>query len=312
MKCRSLFFVVAFFAGALSVVCGQKPLPLPQDLKAVKDVDYVGQRNPRQQLDLYVPKEKPDKPRPLVVFIHGGGWSSGNKSDGLGPLSLVLTDNKYAGASIGYRLTDEAIWPAQIHDCKAALRWLKKHAEEYGYDADRIALFGISAGGHLVSLLGTSGGVKELEGTLGETSVETPRLRCVINFCGPANFLTFPGKGSIINENDVNGPIAKLFGGPMKDHLDLAKAASPISYVTADDPPFLHIHGTKDELVPYAQAQEFDAALEQAGVSSTLLTGTNGGHVFYSEELVARLRAFLAKHLLDQPAEVAEGPVAIQ
>ncbi len=301
----------AFVAVSLSAsVFAAEPAVLAGDIKVLKDFNYAGNDNPRQKLDLYLPETPTDAPRPLVVFIHGGAWAGGSKADARGVLSLLLTDNLYAGASLGYRLTDEARWPAQIYDVKAALRWLKKHANEHGYDADRIALFGISAGGHLVSLLGTSGGVKELEGSVGDTSLDTPRVRCVINFCGPANFPTFPGKGSTIDPDDPEGVIAKFFGGPMKDHPDIATAASPLTYVSKDDSPFLHLHGTKDNLVPYEQALEFDAALEKAGVSSTLLTGRDAGHVFFSQEMIGHLRAFLAHHLLGQPADIPEGPVA--
>jgi dipeptidyl aminopeptidase/acylaminoacyl peptidase len=108
------------------------------------------------------------------------------------------------------------------------------------------------------------------------------------------------------------GPVARFFGGPMSEHLDLAKAASPVTYITENDPPFLHIHGTKDELVPYGQAREFDAALEKSGVSSIMLTGQDAPHVFASKDLYLKLRQFFDEHLLDGPSVVADGPVAIR
>jgi acetyl esterase/lipase len=295
--------------------CGTAVAAPPPGLKVVADFDYGGAGNPRQKLDLYLP-EKPSKDlRPVIVFIHGGGWQGGSKEDGR-VIFPLLDDGVYAGASIGYRLTGEAIWPAQVHDCKAALRWLAKHGAEHGLDTKRMALFGISAGGHLVSLLGTSQGVAALEGRVGvpdgREPVAPPSLAAVANYCGVANFLTFPGKGSTISEEDPKGPIAQLFGGPMSRHLGLARVASPVTYITSDDPPFLHIHGTKDELVPYAQVEEFDAALEKGGVPSTVLTGRDGSHVFVSEDLFRKLRVFFDQRLLGAKQAVEEGPVAIK
>lgn len=285
---------------------------LPDGWRVVKDQDYGGKGNARQSLDLYLPGKPAATPMPLIVFIHGGGWEGGSKEDGR-VLFPLLADGKLAGASIGYRLTSEARWPAQIHDTKAALRWLGTHGEEFGYDPKKMALFGISAGGHLVSLLGTSQGVEELEGRVGVEGdgklTPAPPLAAVANYCGVTDFLTFPGKGSVIDAEDVNGPIAKLFGGPMSAHLNLAKLASPVTHVTRDDPPFLHIHGTKDTLVPYSQVEEFDKSLEKAGIRSTVLTGKDGGHVFVSEDLYRKLRGFFGKHLLGATEEVAEGPV---
>ena len=283
------------------------------DFAVKKDIDYAGTANPRQALDLFVPKKASEKPRPLVVYIHGGGWESGSKNDA-GVLPALVTDGNFVVASVGYRLTNEAHWPAQIHDCKAAIRWLRAHAAEYGVDPERFAVFGISAGGHLVSLLGTTtgSGPKELEGDIGDNDSVSTKVSCVINFCGPANFLTFADKGSIISVEAPGTAITKLLGGPLSQNKDAATACSPVTHITQNDPPFLHIHGTKDNLVPYVQALEFDAALEKAGVSSTLLTGKDGAHVFFSKELVAHMRTFLARHLLGEKNDVPEGPVAIK
>ncbi|MES2598557.1 MAG: alpha/beta hydrolase [Verrucomicrobiota bacterium] len=284
------------------------PSPAPEGYIAVRNLDYSGQDNPRQKLDLYLPEKPPGKLLPLIAYVHGGGWEGGTKDDA-GVTLHFIKQGGYAGASIGYRLTNEAHWPSQVYDVKAALRWLKAHSKDHGIDPDRIALFGISAGGHLVSLLGTSYGVKELEGDVGKSG-DTVRPVCVANFCGPANFLTFYGKGSSIDADRPGSAIAKLFGGPMSKHLEEARSASPVTYVTKDDPPFLHMHGTADSLVPYAQAEEFDAALDKAGVSSTLLTGKDAPHVFFSKDLIDKMQTFFDKHLQGKPGEVKQGPVA--
>jgi acetyl esterase/lipase len=299
---------VLFLISSVLTACAQNPPP--QGFIALRDVDYAGTGNARQKLDLYLPEKRPDKPLPLIVYVHGGGWEMGDKSD-TGLLFQLIEKGGYAGASLGYRLSQEAHWPAQIHDVKAALRWLAANAEKHGIDATRIGLAGISAGGQLVSLLGTSQGVVELEGEIGTAKGTTPKIRCVANFCGPANFLTFAGKGSAIDPEEPRTAITRLFGGPLSQHQAVARMASPVTHISGDDPPFLHIHGTADTLVPYAQAEEFDATLEKAGVSSTLLTGKEAPHVFFSADLLHKMQTFFDKHLRGKAGEVMEGLVTL-
>jgi len=287
----------------------QKVSPPPAGFRAVRDLDYVGAGNARQMLDLYLPEAKSEKPHPLVVYIHGGGWEAGNKDQADALVGLIKGNTPYAGASLNYRLTDQAPWPAQIFDCKAAIRWLRAHAKTYNLDPEKIAVFGISAGGHLVSMLGVSGGVKELEGELGRHLDQSSRVSCVLDFCGPSDFLTFGGKGSIIDPDDPKGALAKLIGGPLKDRREEGRKASPVSYITPDDAPFLIIHGNKDTLVPYAQATEFETALKAAHVPAILLTGTDGGHVFLSGPLVERMYSFNARHLQGKDVQIPEGAV---
>jgi len=287
----------------------QKASPPPPGFRAVRNLDYVGSGNPRQMLDLYLPGAAADQPHPLVVYIHGGGWEAGSKDEAEVLVGLIKGGTPYAGASLNYRLTDQAPWPAQIHDCKAAIRWLRAHAQEYHLDPDKISVFGISAGGHLVSMLGVTGGVKELEGDLGQHLDQSSRVTCVLDFCGPSDFLTFGGKGSIIDPDDPKGALAKLIGGPLKDHQETGRKASPVTYITPDDAPFLIIHGDKDTIVPYAQATEFDTALKAAHVPAILLTGTDGGHVFLSGPLVERMYAFNARHLQGKDVQVPAGAV---
>lgn len=280
----------------------------PQAPTGIRDIDYVGDGHPRHTLDLYLPEGKDASPRPLVVFIHGGGWSAGSK-DGAQPLWGLIQGTPYAGASINYRLSEHAQFPAQIHDCKAAIRWLRGNSKKYNLNPDRICAFGMSAGGHLVSLLGVTGGIKALEGNLGPHLDQSSRVTCVMDFCGPSNFHTFEGHGSIIHVDDPNGILAKLIGGPLKDKGDMGRYASPVNYLTQDDAPFLIIHGDKDNIVPYSQATEFDAALDAAKIPSTLLTGTDGGHVFYSALLVQRMRDFNDRHLSGKDVQIPEGAV---
>jgi len=272
-----------------------------------RDQPYAGTDNPRQKLDIYLPtKRATGKPLPVVVFIHGGGWRGGDKASGAGRVAPYVASGEYAGVSVGYRLSAEAKFPAQIHDCKAAIRWIRANAQQYNLDPDRIGVWGSSAGGHLVSLLGTSGGAKELEGDLGPNTSVSSRVACVVNYFGPENFITMAEKQ---NEHAATA-VAGLLGGPAKEKPDVAKAASPVTYVTSDDPPFLTAHGTDDPTVPFGQATEIDAALKKAGVSSLLIEVTGAAHGFNSAVVEDRVKQFFAIHLRGVKSEIATTPVA--
>ncbi len=287
-----------------------RPASASESLEAIKDIPYAGTDNPRQRLDLFLPaKRSSDKPLPVIVFIHGGGWKAGDKASGAGQLSRFVQSGDYAGVSAGYRLTNEAGWPAQIHDCKAAIRWIRGHAGQHGLDADKIGVWGSSAGGHLASMLGTSGDVKELEGALGSCTESSSRVSCVVNYFGPENFITMVDKPSTIDRTTPDYPEAVLIGGRVQDKPDAARAASPITYVTKDDPPFLTAHGTKDPLVPYEQAVELDAAMKKAGASHLLIEMTGGGHGFRSSDLDARVKQFFDLHLRGVPGEISTAPI---
>src|SRR5581483_3788056 len=186
----------------VSAASGQQPRR-PDNVNREVDVVYGKAGDIDLKLDLYLPKAEAKKPRPVVVWIHGGGWSGGNKSSGARLADLVSTGD-YAGVSVGYRLTGVAPWPAQIHDCKAAIRWIRANAKKYNFDPDRIGVWGSSAGGHLVSMLGTSGDVKDLEGSNGSPGQST-RVRCVVDFCGPSDFLAFVKDNP--NMNRDNSPV---------------------------------------------------------------------------------------------------------
>lgn len=305
----------AWIAPLLFIAClthchGKLP-EQPKNFEVRRDVAYAGTANPKQTLDLYLPKAPSESPRPLVVYIHGGGWENGDKNDAfMGLVFPLIQDGTFAAASLNYRLTNEAKWPEQIYDCKAAVRWLRAHAKELNVDPERFAAFGISAGGHLVSLLGTSGEVKDLEGTLGNAE-QSSRVQAVIDFCGPSDFLTLQGHTSIIDFASANSCTGKFFGKAIPEAKDLARAASPVTYVTKDDPPFLIIHGTKDTLVPYEQATELCEALQKTGISATLLPGKGGGHVFVHPEVLRRERLFLERSLLGKTVTIPEEPVEI-
>lgn len=291
---------------------GQRPVAASIEVR--RDVPYAETANPRQALDLYLPKERdPSRPLPVLVFIHGGGWRNGDKSSGQGHLTRFVESGLYAGVSVGYRLTAEAQWPAQIHDCKAAIRWIKGNAAQFGLNPDKIGVWGTSAGGHLVSMLGTSGDVKELEGNLGSHVNQDSKVTCVMNFFGPENFLTMIRQPSSIDRTQGKDyPEALLLGGPVPEREALAREASPVTHVSAGDAAFFTAHGTKDPLVPFAQAEEIHAALIQAGVPSLLQEMTGGGHGFRSEVLDQRVQQFFDLHLRGVETQIETKPISVE
>jgi len=270
----------------------------PQGVKVLRDISYAGTDNPRQMLDLVLPNKRVGKePLPIIAFIHGGGWRNGNKSSGINRVAGLVQTGRYVGVSIGYRLTGEAIWPAQIHDCKAAIRWLRGNAKKHGMDPDKIAVWGTSAGGHLVSMLGSTGGVMELEGKLGKHLGQSSRVTAVVNYYGPSALLQMDDHPGKMKHNDPNSPESLLVGAPIQKAKQKTRQASPLTHVSADDAPHLHVHGTKDPLVPFHQSQIYHGALKKADVESTLITVKDGGHNAPRNVGENQVRLFLRRHL---------------
>ncbi|HVX15751.1 MAG TPA: alpha/beta hydrolase fold domain-containing protein [Pirellulales bacterium] len=285
---------------------------LPASVKGEFDVPYADGKNVHQKLDLLLPKEPADgEPLPVIVYIHGGKWSGGSKRDGIPFLVHSVAAGNYVGVTIDYRLSNEATWPAQIHDCKAALRWLRAHAKKYGLDPQRIGVIGTSAGGHLAAMLGTSGNIDRLEGKVGDNLDESSRVSCVVDEFGPSELLAMSGFPSDIEHDSPDSPESRLIGGALQDHKDAARSASPITYVSADDPPFLLIHGTDDPLVPYDQSERLLGALEEERVDARLIKVQGGGHGgFRSAELDRRIRLFFDKHLRHlEDVEIPDDPI---
>jgi acetyl esterase/lipase len=287
---------------------------LPDAVKLEADIPYAGTDNPRQRLNLLLPRTPKDgRPLPVIAYIHGGAWLGGDRSGGHGRLAGYVAGGEYAGVAIGYRLTREAIWPAQIHDCKAAIRWVRANAKKYNLDPDRIGVVGDSAGGHLVAMLGTSGGVKELEGDLGPHKDVSSRVRCVVDLFGPSDLLAMKDYPSSLNHDAASSPEGKLVGGRVSDKKDVAIAASPVTYVSADDPPFLILHGNKDMVVPYNQSERLSGALKKAKVECSFVTVDGGGHGgFRNPEVQKRERQFFDKHLRGVQATISDEKIPNQ
>lgn len=225
-------------------------------------------------LDLLLPTPRPDQPVPAIVYLHGGGWRHGDKSAGMYPWhSPLMAAHGFVAVNVGYRLTDTAPFPAQAHDVKAAVRWLRAHADEYGIDPERIGVWGDSAGGHLAALLGTTAGVAELEGDCGSPG-ESSAVQAVVARCAPYDFTEPPDPPADV---DADPALTGLFGGPPSERKELRRLASPAVFVGPETPPFLVVHGTADEIVPFDQAKRMVSALRAAGADVTFHV-VDGGH----------------------------------
>jgi acetyl esterase/lipase len=225
------------------------------------NLSYKSPANPACQLDLYVP-EKAAAPTPLVVWVHGGGWRTGSRKQFPAPL---LIPTGFAVATLDYRLTGEAPFPAQIEDVKAAIRWLRTHSTEYGIDPQHFGVIGHSAGGHLVSLLGVTNTPSSFD--VGENLKVSSAVQAVCTMSGPSDFFSL-AEGA---DEHRSHALIDLFGGTPSDKPALAKAASPTSYAAAGAPPFLIIHGENDTVVPLSQALTLQNHLEKGSGAVELL-----------------------------------------
>ncbi len=262
------------------------------DAKILRDIEYVPGGHERQKLDLYLPQTSSEKPLPLLIWIHGGAWLGGNKNNC--PARRFVRQG-YAVASINYRLSQHAIFPAQIEDCKAAIRFLRANAGKYGFDPKRFGVWGSSAGGHLVALLGTAGDVKEFD--KGRNLDVSSRVQAVCDYFGPTDFTKMSSFRTKMDHDSADSPESKLVGGPVQQNKDKCKRANPITYVTKDDPPFLICHGDKDPLVPLNQSQILYEALKKAGVAVKFHTVKGGGHGFRDKQVDKMVEEFFGKHL---------------
>jgi len=246
-------------------------LPVGVEVLHAVEIGTGGGRTLRAEIAR--PTRAPSSPLPAVLWIHGGGWSGGSHLDNR---ALDLAARGYFTASIEYRLTGEAPWPAQIEDCKLGVRWLRANAARYHVNPDRIGVWGASAGGHLVACLGTMGDEAQFEGLGGYPGVSS-RVRAVVDFCGPSDFTghatSEPGGFSA----DPPALLA-LFGVPSTKNPERWAAASPIRHVSDDDAAFLFVHGDRDSMVPIEQSQKLARDLKQAGVPVEFITVKGGGH----------------------------------
>lgn len=267
----------------------------PQGTILHGNIPYNNDTLQKHLLDIYLPANAKGK-LPLVIFVHGGGWLSNNKYADMGYMKKTVAEivsSGFALASIDYRFSTQAVFPAQIQDCNRAISFLYDNADKYGFDKNRFAVMGFSAGGHLASLVGLSknDAVKDffVSGTNDSFSI-----KAVVDFYGPAELILFP------RADDASSPESLLIGAAPLARPDLAKAASPVTYVDQDDPPFLIIHGEKDDMVSPKQSQLLSAWLTTEGVENELIIVKDAPHfgeMFDTDEIRNKVLNFLKEQL---------------
>jgi len=271
----------------------------PPTIELMADVEYASVNGHPLRMHIMRPKVMPKEQLPVIIFIHGGGWFEGHRNRGIGPL-IHFVERGYIGVSVEYRLSGEAKFPAQIEDIKCAIRSLRSRAKEFHLDAGRIGVWGQSAGGHLAALVGTSGGVKELEGACGQQKFSS-RVQAVVDWNGPVDFLG-PGEAARLASLKDDAPV-KLFGGPPQQHRQRAIQASPVTHATKDDPPFLIMHGDADHVVSLNQSELLYEALKKAGVDVTFNIIKGADHFGVDgvsplpKDFAGMMDAFFDKHL---------------
>jgi len=281
-------------------------LPLCGVLEAAepirRDIEFARIGDRACTLDLYAPTDSTTRPAPTIIWIHGGAWRAGSKSNV--PV-LHWRSHGFAIASVDYRLSPEAKFPAQVHDIKAAIRFLRSRAVELNLDPDRFVIAGASAGGHLAALVGVSDGVDELEGSIGDHDSTSSNVSAIVSFYGASNLQT------ILSQSTEHGlsvrvpALELLLGGQPEAVPELAKLASPIAHVDESDPPLWLIHGDADPQMPPEQSDELQATYEKANrpVKLDVVTGgKHGGAEFYSEQRLDRIVGEL-KETLSKPED---------
>ncbi|MFQ6132220.1 MAG: alpha/beta hydrolase fold domain-containing protein [Armatimonadota bacterium] len=271
---------------------------LPVGVRADFDVAYRSDTEPPYNLlDISYHEESAPGGRPAIIFVHGGGWRGGDKSTYAQRPAREYAGDGYVTVNVNYRLSGSAPFPAAIEDVKAAIRWLRANAERYGVDPSRIGMMGGSAGAHLVALAGVTSPDDGLEGDGPHPEVSS-RVQCVVARSGiydlRPEFLTQKGNG--------DPAVVGFLGGPADEKAELARQASPVVYLDAEDPPLLLIHGTEDWRIPILAAEHMVAALERAGTPYQYIRVEGGGHggaptPKRAAEIEAAIAAFFAKHL---------------
>lgn len=305
MKLLTITFITCFLV-CTGYLFAQPP---SADVSTIKrkwqDIAYAN-LSPAEKLDIYLPDEG-DGPFPVIISIHGGAFMFGDKADGqLNPMLKGLTRG-YAIVSINYRMSGEALFPANINDVKAAIRWVKSNAVAYKLSPTHIALWGGSAGGNLASLAGTSGSIKELEDLTMGNANQSSRVMAVVDWFGPTNFLLMDeqlkatGNGTP-DHSEANSPESKVLGQKITEIPAKVKMANPETYITKDDPPFFIEHGTKDQIVPTQQSvlfyEKLQKVLGKEKVTLHLLDGAkHGGEAFETPANLDLVFSFLDKRL---------------
>jgi acetyl esterase/lipase len=302
---------LAEYAALLNDPTGAGRVAIPESVELLPDLPYAGTADPRQQLDLYLPRERGGSPLPVIAYVHGGAWSMGSRVMARPEVLPLVASGDWAAVSIGYRLSGQERFPAQIHDVKAALRWVRANAARHGLDPARICALGVSAGGHLAALAGLTNGDAALEGALGPYTAERSEVACVVDLFGPTDLRTpEPASRRALLGGQPSSRELRL-GAPPAEVPELARQASPLAQVSPGDAPFLIVHGTADPLVPFSDSAALERALREAGVPVVFQVVEGGGHGDFASdpELARRIRLFLDRTLRGLDVAVPSDPL---
>lgn len=261
------------------------------------DIEYARVGDQVLKLDLYLPKAANP---PLLIYVHGGAWRAGTKSDV--PI-LKLLNYGFAIASVDYRLSIQAVFPAQVHDIKAAIRFLRAKSELYHLNTKKLGIVGSSAGGHLAALVGVTNGHQALEGNVGEDLNQSSDVQCIISLYGASNLQTILSQSTEFGLQMRVPALELLLGGQPDQKPELAKLASPMAQLDPNDPALLLIHGDADPQMPAAQSQEFEKAYKAIRLPVEYLVmpeSKHGGPEFYDNERIAIMANFLRTHLVEK------------
>ncbi len=298
MKTVRLLFLLFLALRSYVAVC-QRSNPMikffPEGTTLHGNIPYNNDTLSKHLLDIYLPPNPKGK-MPLVVWVHGGGWLVNDKYADMGYMKGTISEminSGFALASIDYRFASQAVFPALIQDCNRALSFLYDNADKYGFDKNRIALMGFSAGGHLATLMGLSKNNK-IDAFFMPNTSKAFNFKAVVDFYGPSDLV------SLNSSEDAKSPEGILIGAAPVERPDLAKIASPVTYVGKNDPPFLIIHGEKDESVPNRQSKLLHSWLRVSGVQSELIIVKDAPHfgvMFDAPEIRAKILRFLKEKL---------------
>jgi len=270
-------------------------LPNParaQAAREFKDVVYATVDGKALGLDLYMPAGVASPP--LLVWVHGGAWRAGTKAQ----VPQQFVEHGIATASLDFRQTTEARFPANVHDIKAAIRFLRAKASEYGYRTDRIAISGASSGAHLAALVGVTGGHTELEGTVGAHLNQSSAVQAIVVYFGASNLTTILAQSTPFGLNVRKPALDLLLGAQPEQAKALAELASPVFHVDRGDPPLLLLHGDQDPQMPINQAHELHGAYQKLGLDAAFDVvhgAAHGGDGFYAPEHLDRALVFLRR-----------------
>ena len=279
------------------LLCSAPPAIAQRAEPHIGNVEYAKSADAQPLLlDLYLPSGR--RPAPLLVWVHGGRWEVGSKT----PMPLgLLVERGYAVASLDFQPASMAQFPRQVHQIKAAIRFLRAMSERYGYDASRIGILGASSGGHLAALVGTTNGEAALEGALGEHLDQSSAVQAIVSFFGASNLTTILAQSTPYGVGVTTPALRQLLGKLPDESPNLARLASPVFHVDAADPPLLLLHGDQDPQMPINQSHELVGAYENVGLKASFVVVHGAGHGgprFYDREHLTLVAEFLDAHLL--------------